>query len=225
VTSRNPASADLAAGIVVHEIRQHSRAVRGDRGGRGSSKKAQGDQSIAGSVIPGQIRSFHATKNCGYAAGVPRQQRDSAPPLRPAVPQAIAFGDVLFVAVPYGALPELGQDYGDALKGKVVLDACNAVAARDSPTIADEVEQNGIGITSQKYLPGTRLVRAFNTLNYTIFAREANRKLAVPIAACGWPKNNARRRVRACARRHARGRAAVPARRAWLRSAGDRARA
>jgi hypothetical protein len=157
VTSRNPASADLAAGIVVHEIRQHSRAVRGDRGGRGSSKKAQGDQSIAGSVIPGQIRSFHATKNCGYAAGVPRQQRDSAPPLRPAVPQAIAFGDVLFVAVPYGALPELGQDYGDALKGKVVLDACNAVAARDSPTIADEVEQNGIGITSQKYLPGTRL--------------------------------------------------------------------
>ena len=40
-------------------------------------------------------------------------------------------------------------------------------------------------MTSQKYLPGTRLVRAFNTLNYMIFAREANRpdpKLAVPIA-------------------------------------------
>jgi predicted dinucleotide-binding enzyme len=40
-------------------------------------------------------------------------------------------------------------------------------------------------VTSQKYLPGTRLVRAFNTLNYLIFAREANRpdpKLAIPIA-------------------------------------------
>src|SRR5947199_516015 len=81
------------------------------------------------------------------------------------VPQAIAFGDALFVAVPYKALPQLGEEYGDAFKGKVVLDACNAVAARDGPAIADEVEQNGIGITSQKYLPGTRLVRAFNTMN------------------------------------------------------------
>jgi 8-hydroxy-5-deazaflavin:NADPH oxidoreductase len=100
------------------------------------------------------------------------------------VAQAIAFGDVLFVAVPYGALPQLGQDYAGALKGKNMLDACNAVAARDG-AIADEVERNGIGITSQTYLSGTRLVRAFNTLSYMIFAREANRpdpKLAIPIA-------------------------------------------
>ena len=47
------------------------------------------------------------------------------------VEQAIAFGDVLFIAVPYGALPQIGRDYGAALKGKIVLDACNAVAARD----------------------------------------------------------------------------------------------
>jgi len=101
------------------------------------------------------------------------------------VAQAIAFGDVLFVAVPYGALPQLGQEYGGALKGKIVLDAGNAGAARDGANIADEVERNGIGVTSQKYLPGTRLVRAFNTLSYMIFAREANRpdpKLAIPIA-------------------------------------------
>jgi predicted dinucleotide-binding enzyme len=100
------------------------------------------------------------------------------------VDQAIAFGDVIFIAVPYGALPQIGQTYGAALKGKIVLDACNAVAARDG-AIADEVERDGIGVTSQKYLPGARLVRAFNTMGYTIFAREANRadpKLAVPIA-------------------------------------------
>jgi 8-hydroxy-5-deazaflavin:NADPH oxidoreductase len=100
------------------------------------------------------------------------------------VEQAIAFGDVIFIAVPYGALPQLGQDYGAGLKGKIVLDACNAVPTRDG-TIVDEVESNGIGVTSQKYLPGTRLVRAFNTLNYKIFASQANRpdpKLAIPIA-------------------------------------------
>ena len=101
------------------------------------------------------------------------------------VDQAIAFSEVVFLAVPYGALPQIAWDYGPALKDKIVLDACNAVATRDGSAIADEAERDGIGLVSQKYLPGTRLVRAFNTLNYMIFAREANRadpKLAVPIA-------------------------------------------
>jgi predicted dinucleotide-binding enzyme len=101
------------------------------------------------------------------------------------VDQAIAFGDVLFIAVPYAALPQIGQDYGAAIKGKIMLDACNATPARDGAPIADEVEKEGIGVVSQKYLPGTRLVRAFNTMNYMIFAKEANRpapRLAIPIA-------------------------------------------
>jgi predicted dinucleotide-binding enzyme len=100
------------------------------------------------------------------------------------VDQAIAFGDVVFLAVPYGALPEIGKNYGPSLAGKIVLDADNAVASRDG-AIADEAERDGIGVTSQKYLPGARLVRAFNTLSYMIFEREANRpvpRLAVPIA-------------------------------------------
>jgi len=100
------------------------------------------------------------------------------------VEQAIAFGDAILIAVPYGALPQLGADHGKALRGKIVLDACNAMAKRDG-AIADEVQQNGIGITSQKYLPQTRLVRAFNTLNFAVLEREANRaapRLAIPIA-------------------------------------------
>jgi len=102
-----------------------------------------------------------------------------------AVDQAIAFGDALFIAVPYGALPQIGRDYGAALEGKIVLDAGNAVPARDGAAIAEEAQTNGIGVTSQKYLPGARLVRAFNTINYKILASEANRpdpKLAIPIA-------------------------------------------
>jgi 8-hydroxy-5-deazaflavin:NADPH oxidoreductase len=101
------------------------------------------------------------------------------------VEQAIAFGDALLIAVPYKALPELGKDYGSALKGKIVVDACNATPGRDGADLADEVKKDGIGVTSQKYLPGARLVRAFNSMNYMIFANEANRpdpKLAIPIA-------------------------------------------
>jgi predicted dinucleotide-binding enzyme len=100
------------------------------------------------------------------------------------VEEAVAFGDVLFIAVPYGAIPQIGKDYAAKMKGKVMLDACNAVSTRDG-AIAEEVEQNGIGVTTQKFFPGVRIVRAFNTMSYMVFAREANRpdpKLAIPIA-------------------------------------------
>jgi len=101
------------------------------------------------------------------------------------VDQAVAFGDVLFIAVPYRALPQIGKEYGAAFKNKVMLDACNAVAQRDGEDLAAEVERDGIGVTSQKYLPNTRVVRAFNTMSYMVFAKEAHRpdpKLAIPIA-------------------------------------------
>ena len=140
-----------------------------------------------GSTIGGLwVKSGHAVL---FSSRHPDELKDLVASLGPlakagTVAEAIAFGEVVFIAVPYGALPQIGKDYGSALKGKIVLDACNAVAARDGP-IADEADRNGVGVTSQKYLDGTRLVRAFNTMSYMIFAREANRpdpRLAIPIA-------------------------------------------
>ena len=110
--------------------------------------------------------------------------RLGAPARAGRVPEAIAFGDVVLLAVPYGAMPEIGRDFGEALKGKIVIDAGNAIAGRDG-AIADEADREGIGLTSQKYLPGARLVRAFNTIGYTILASEAGRaepRLPIPIA-------------------------------------------
>jgi 8-hydroxy-5-deazaflavin:NADPH oxidoreductase len=100
------------------------------------------------------------------------------------ITQAIAFGDAVLLTVPYGAIPQIGHDYAAQLKGKIVLDTCNAVPARDG-AIATEVEQNGIGVTTQKYFPGARIVRAFNTMDYMYMGQQANRpdpKLAIPIA-------------------------------------------
>jgi hypothetical protein len=100
------------------------------------------------------------------------------------VAEAIAFGDVIFIAVPYGAYPQIGKDYGSQLAGKVVLDAGNAVAARDGE-ISAEAKEEGIGLTSAKYLPGAKIVRAFNSMGYKYFASEANRagdRMAIPIA-------------------------------------------
>src|SRR3954454_18155674 len=47
--------------------------------------------------------------------------------------QAFAFGDAVLLAIPYKAYPQFGQEYATALRGKVVLDAGNATAARDGP--------------------------------------------------------------------------------------------
>jgi 8-hydroxy-5-deazaflavin:NADPH oxidoreductase len=145
-----------------------------------------GSGHIGGTIGGLLVKAGHPTL---FSSRHPEALKDLVTGLGPlaqagTVDQAIAFGDALLIAVPYGALPQIGGDYGAALRGKIVLDACNAVAARDG-AIADEVERNGIGLTSQKFLPGTRLVRAFNTLSYRTFASEANRpdpRLAVPIA-------------------------------------------
>lgn len=98
--------------------------------------------------------------------------------------EAIAFGHAVLIAVPYKAYPELGKENAAALKGKVVIDAGNAVKARDG-AIYDEVERDGIGATSAKYLVGARVVRAFNAANYKVFQKNAGRpepRMAVPIA-------------------------------------------
>ncbi len=99
--------------------------------------------------------------------------------------EAARFGDAVLLAVPYRAYPELGRELAPDLAGKVVLDAGNAVAARDGEELAREARENGIGFTSAKYFPGTRLVRAFNTLGYGVLAGNAHReggRIAIPLA-------------------------------------------
>src|SRR5262245_43600529 len=36
--------------------------------------------------------------------------------------EAVAFGDVILIAVPYGAMPAVAKDVGGLIKGKVVID-------------------------------------------------------------------------------------------------------
>ncbi len=99
--------------------------------------------------------------------------------------QAAAFADVLLVSVPYSALPQIGRDYAQSIKGKVVLDTSNPVQARDGE-MAVAARAKGTGVASAEYLSGARLVRAFNSVGYTSLRSEAHRagdKVAIPLAA------------------------------------------
>jgi len=115
---------------------------------------------------------------------------DLGPKAKAGTPEeAVAFGDAVFIAVPYKAYPDLAKEVGPALKGKIVLDAGNATQKRDG-ALYDEVTANGVGTTTAKYFPGAKLVRAFNAANYKIFAKEgadggkgrAGGRMAIPIA-------------------------------------------
>jgi len=77
--------------------------------------------------------------------------------------EAAAFGEVLLVSVPYGALPDVGKDLAGLLKGKVVIDTCNPFPGRDGE-IAEWARKKGAGVASAELLPGARLVRAFNAV-------------------------------------------------------------
>lgn len=97
--------------------------------------------------------------------------------------EAAAFGDVVFIAVPYGALPQVGKDLAGELRGKVVLDACNPFPNRDGE-IAIWAREKGAGLASAELLPGARLVRGFNAIGAArlpALAKEAQ-KTGMPIA-------------------------------------------
>ena len=74
---------------------------------------------------------------------------------------AAAWGELIIVAVPYPALDQVAKDIAEVAKGKTVIDASNAVTADF---------QMAVGFTTsaaeelQKHLPGSRVVKAFNTV-------------------------------------------------------------
>jgi len=98
--------------------------------------------------------------------------------------EAAAFGDVILIAVPYGALPQVGRDFAAEMRGKVVLDCANPFPQRDGP-VAEDARRKGTGVASPEHLPGVRLVRAFNTIPFGVLRSQAHRageRVAVPLA-------------------------------------------
>jgi predicted dinucleotide-binding enzyme len=97
--------------------------------------------------------------------------------------EAAKFADVLVVSVPYAALPAVGKDLGELLKGKIVLDTSNPIESRDGEIVKWAMEK-GAGLASAELLPGARIVRAFNAVGYMRMAEAAKSqpRMGMPIA-------------------------------------------
>ncbi len=103
------------------------------------------------------------------------------------VEQAIAYGDVVAIVVPYTAIEQIGKAHAEALAKKVlVIDVSNPIARRDGEDLVKSVgAQGGAGLVTAKLLPGARIVRAFNAISsgrLGEIAHRAGEPVGVPIA-------------------------------------------
>ena len=129
-----------------------------------------GHEVLLSSRHPQQLQALSQSLGPKAHVGTPRE--------------AALFGDVVLVSVPYAALPQIGRDLKAELAGKVVLDTGNPYPERDGP-MAVQARAQGTGVASAQFLPGARLVRAFNAINAGDLRREAHRSgtsIAIPLA-------------------------------------------
>ena len=109
----------------------------------------------------------------------------AGPNAKAGLPQdAATFGDIVVIAVPYGVTPQVGKDYAALMKGKIVIDLGNPREDRDGP-MATDAKARGTGVATAGYIPGVRLVRAFNALSFVQVEKDAHRageKLGIPVA-------------------------------------------
>ncbi|WP_130730112.1 NADPH-dependent F420 reductase [Komagataeibacter xylinus] len=100
------------------------------------------------------------------------------------VQEAAKFGDAVVLAVPYGALPQLGHTIGSIVGAKPLIDVTNPYGWRDGK-IGRLALRNGAGITTQSLFPAASVVRAFNSEDMTTLAAQTWRRpprLALPMA-------------------------------------------
>lgn len=100
---------------------------------------------------------------------------------------AAMFGDVVMLTVPLKAVPDLARDLAPALADKIVLDTGNAYERRDGAVArqASAHPQGSAGWAAAMF-PGSRWVKAFNSVYFKTLQTEAHRKgdrVGIPLAS------------------------------------------
>lgn len=123
-----------------------------------------GDGNVGSALARGLKRAGHEVRAVGND--------------KKAIRETAAWGEIVVLAVPFGALDEVVKEAGDALAGKTVVDVTNALDA--SMNLALGFTTSGAE-ELQKKLPKARVVKAFNT----VFAQhmDAGRLDSQPLSA------------------------------------------
>jgi 8-hydroxy-5-deazaflavin:NADPH oxidoreductase len=121
---------------------------------------------------PEELKQLVAKLGNRASAGTPRD--------------AAKFGEVVMLTVPITALPDLAREIAPSLAGKIVLDTSNAYERREGK-LAREATQHPLGSAgwAAAMFPGSRWVKAFNTVYFKTLETEAHRggdQVGIPLA-------------------------------------------
>ena len=128
---------------------------------------------LAASRHPDELKAMIEQLGIRASAGTPQD--------------AAIFGDVVMLTVPLKAVPDLARDLAPALAGKIVLDTGNAYERRDGAVARQaSAHPQGSAGWAAAMCPGSRWVKAFNTVYYKTLQTQAHRqgdRVGIPLAS------------------------------------------
>lgn len=102
------------------------------------------------------------------------------------IPSNVAdWAEAILLAIPLHATTTLARSLVEGAQGKPLLDAGNAIPARDGASAEAATAIGGTGLWVASLVPGAHVVKAFNTVHFQTIAAEAHRaapRVGVPLA-------------------------------------------
>jgi 8-hydroxy-5-deazaflavin:NADPH oxidoreductase len=145
------------------------------------------DVAIIGAGNVGRALTTSLTR-AGHTVTVASRNSESARALAdetgakaaPTGREAIESADVVVLAVPYSGVPDVIDEAGGALTGKIVIDATNPLKADYSGLVT---EGTSGAEEIQRWAPGARVVKALNT---QLASRQADPRVAGGLRVDGY---------------------------------------